>query len=113
MIVHHLIHLILLVNIKLFKKYVLNSIYLYSEEETDTDDDDIIAQILRSNESLSRYEQMNSYFFDNRNSTAVSYQTNDIYNSSTQLDPFARSLNPSDRHHYEKQPTIQKYAFYF
>jgi len=111
MTVHHLIHPILLVNIKVFKKDVLNSIYLYSEEETDTDDNEIVALILRSNESLSHDEQMDSSFFDNRHSTTVSYQKNDIYSSSSPFDPFARSLNASDLHHYGKQSAIKKYVF--
>jgi len=56
---------------------------------------------------------MNSSFFNNQNNTAVCCKTNDGYSSSTSLDPFARSLNPSHHHYYPKRSTIQKYVFNF
>jgi len=111
--VHLLLHLVLLVNINEFEEYVLYSFYLDSDEETETDDDEIITQILRSNESSIDYEQVNSSLFNNRNNTAISYGTNDKYSLPTSLDPFTQSLNPNDRHRYRKRPSIQKYVFHF
>ena len=109
---HHLLHVVVLVNIEMCEEYEFTNIYVDSDEETVIDDNEIIDEILRSNENLHSYEQYKSCFTNNRNNTTVSYRTNDKYNSSTSLDPFVRSLDSiNDHHHHYQIPSIiQKYA---
>jgi hypothetical protein len=91
-----------MVNTKVVKEYVFNNVSLDSNEESETDEEEIIARILKSNESPNIYEKTNS-----------SLVKNGGYDSPTLVDPFARSLNPDDHHLYRKRPTIKKCVFNF
>jgi murein L,D-transpeptidase YafK len=96
------VHLLLMVNTKVVKEYVFNTVSLDSDEESETDENEIIVRILKSNESPNIYEKTNS-----------SLVKNGGYDSPTPVDPFARSLNSGDHPLYRKRPTIQKCVFNF
>jgi hypothetical protein len=87
-----------------------NSIALDSDEETETEDNKDNDRIQRSNKNGSAYERAYPFFVNHRNTTSLSYGIIDEYHSSTVLDPFARSGNPMDHHHYRQRPDIDKYV---
>ncbi len=82
-----------------------NSIALDSDEETETEDNKDKDQIQRSNKNDSAHERTYPFFVNNRNTTSLSHGIIIV------LDPFARSGNPMEHHHYRKRPEIDKYVW--